>query len=581
MTRFTEVLDENTINYKLWLDKYALKDSSHNSVENNYNNTLERVAMAASNVERKNNTSFYKDFLWCLSNGAIPSGRVLSNIGCNVFKLNNTICSSAVLQLGTDLSKEILESGKSLQSNLGVGYDFSYCKNDFEVEKMLKLFDSIGGNVNAAGFRKGAQIATMDCNHSCIKKFITSKYNIDELKNFNISVKFTNEFLDSISNFANNFNDNPISYNESVWYEFIISNYYNAEPGVVFIDRIYQGNNNKLFEEISGVNPCGEQPLPNYGSAVLGSIDISEFIKRPFTDNVEFDWIKFENVVKIFTRLVDNLIELNNLPLEKQRYEILRTRRHGIGILGVGTAITMLCLKYGSKDSQKFVSKVCQKLALVGYNIGIELAKEKGKAPILDEIFKCENGIKKKGSELFSSSSIILNKLNKIDNHVMDKFSQYGCRFTHHTSIAPTGSTSFIIADNASNGIEPSFSHAYVRNVSCQKTNSILSYQVLSKEYKLYLKQQGLEHCDTNYRKLPPYFLTADTIKVEDHVSIVAAAQEWIDGAISKTINVPTECSIKELSRLYILAYKSKLKGCTTFRYNPDRYNPVLERDAK
>src|ERR1700678_200644 len=136
-------------------------------------------------------------------------------------------------------------------------------------------------------------------------------------------------------------------------------------------------NNNWWTEKIRSTNPCGEQPLPAYGSCLLGSVNLTKFVVDPFTEDARFDWECYRKVVKIFTRMLDNVVEVNGLPLAQQRDEIMRKRRHGMGFLGLGSTITMLCMKYGSKKSVAFSQNVSRGVAVAGGGAGLELRAEK------------------------------------------------------------------------------------------------------------------------------------------------------------------------------------------------------------
>ncbi len=342
---------------------------------------------------------------------------------------------------------------------------------------------------------------------------------------------------------------------------------------------------------------CGEQPLPPYGACLLGSINLTKFVRDPFTDGAAFDWEQFREVVAVFTRMLDNVVEINGLPLEKQRQEILSKRRHGMGFLGLGSALTMLRIRYGSEEAQAMTERIAYEMARTGYRVGLELADEKGAAPIMDQEVTVTaamlqmrpemkaDGIAEgdtlPGRVLWARYSRYLQQLarsgNSEDAELVAQLAEKGCRFTHHSSIAPTGTISLSLANNASNGIEPSFAHHYARNVirEGKKTKEkvdVFSYELLS--YRTLIDENA-----TQESGLPDYFVSADSVTPKQHVDMQAAAQKWIDSSISKTANVPTDFPYEDFKEIYQYAYDKGLKGCTTFRFNPEAFQGVLVKE--
>ena len=641
----------------IWDKKYRLKDKSGNPVDETIDGTFSRVARALADVEEQGKQRhWYERFLWALRNGAIPAGRIISNAGALAHKpatstINCTV-SGTVQDSMQDILEKNLEAGLTLKAGCGIGYEFStlrprgayvsgagaYTSGPLS---FMDIFDKMCFTVSSAGGRRGAQMATFDVSHPDVVDFIRAKREDGRLRQFNLSLLVTEGFMEAVKSDGDWSLCFPISRKEVeqgtidpaddtlVWREFpttegyvandeglvacriyrtvkarqlwnvIMSSTYDyAEPGFILIDKVNQLNNNWFCENIRATNPCGEQPLPPYGSCLLGSINLTKFVLNPFTDKAQFDWDNFCEVVSVFTRMLDNVVEINGLPLEGQRNEITRKRRHGMGFLGLGSTMTMLRVPYGSKESLELTERVSREMALAGWRTGLELAKEKGPAPIMDEEFEvteamlrlrpemAKDGIvvgdKLKGKVLQARYSRYMQKVAEVAPELVDEIATLGCRFTHHSSIAPTGTISLSLANNASNGIEPSFAHHYARNVIREGKKSkekvdVFSYELLA--YRELINAAAMPFSDKDGEKLPDYFVSSDDIKPKQHVDVQAAAQKWIDSSISKTINVPTDCDFEDFKDIYMYAYDNGLKGCTTFRFNPEAFQGVLVKE--
>jgi len=362
-------------------------------------------------------------------------------------------------------------------------------------------------------------------------------------------------------------------------------------------DTVYCFNEPKRHTAIfNGVMTaqCGEQMLPPHGACLLGSINLTNFVIYPFTSEAYFDWIGYSNIVAIFTRMLDNVVEFNNLPLPEQREEIYRKRRHGMGFFGLGSCLTMLGIRYDTPDALSFATRVAKDMALVGYKVGAELAKEKGSAPIMNETFEVtpemlryssvlnEADIGKVflGKELFLKSRY-MQQLLQDQPELQHMLTKFGCRFTHHTSIAPTGTISLAMGNAASNGIEPSFSHYFQRNVTVEGKKTRQQEPVYSYEFLLWKEfnsNSGLSD-EELLANLPSSFITADTISWKAHVDMVAAVQKWVDSSISKTINVPTDISFEDFKDIYTYAQQKGCKAISTYRYNPETLGAILSRN--
>jgi len=305
-----------------------------------------------------------------------------------------------------------------------------------------------------------------------------------------------------------------------------------------------------------------EQPLPPNGACLLGSINLALFVNSPFTPKATFNWDKFKNTIRVFSRMLDNVVELNSLPLQEQREELELKRRHGMGFLGLGSALTLLGMTYGSHESLQFAEEIQKTMAIEGLEEGINLAIEKGAAPLLQD----ENNLKSWCNSKF------IKRIWEVRPDLKEKVLKYGCRYTHWTSIAPTGTIALTINNNVSNGIEPSFSHKYIRNVIREGMNSKEAVTVYSYEMLLYKHITGSD-------EIPAEFSTCDNVTYHAHVDIQSVVQKWCDSSISKTINVPTDTKFEDFKDIYMYAYDKGLKGCTTFRFNPETLQGVLVRE--
>lgn len=640
--------------HDIWESKYCLKDQKNIAVDKNVDASFERVARALADVEKsqKLREKCYQEFIWALRHGATPAGRIISNAGAQAFKPATSTINCTVSGTLEDSMDGILggnhQAGLTLKAGCGIGYEFSTLrpKGAFVMGagattsgplSFMEIFDKMCFTVSSAGGRRGAQMATFDIGHPDVMDFIKAKRQDGCLRQFNLSLLITNDFMQAVEVNADwplafpinenqgdhvDLNDKnqvlwrewPISEGyicneqgliacqisrvikaQKLWNLIMASTYDFAEPGFILIDEVNALNNNWFCEDIRATNPCGEQPLPPFGSCLLGSINLSKFVLNAFTEQARFDWENFKKAVGIFTRMLDNVVEINGLPLPQQRDEILRKRRHGMGYLGLGSAITMLKMHYGDKQSIAFTEKVTKELALQGWRTGLELAKEKGCAPIMEETFvvtaamlrkrpeMLEHGYKLgdkvKGRILHGKYSQYMQKIATEDAQLVADLAEHGCRFTHHSSIAPTGTIALSLGNNVSNGIEPSFAHHYARNViqegkkSKQKVD-VFSYELLA--YRAAISASAMPFSAQPEAQLPDYFITADDITPKQHVDIQAAAQKWIDSSISKTANVATDHPFEKFKDIYRYAHQQGLKGCTTFRFNPEVFQGVL-----
>jgi ribonucleoside-diphosphate reductase alpha chain len=639
----------------IWDKKYRLTAKDGTPLDQSMDDTYKRVAVALADVEAPTaRAEWHERFLWALRKGAIPAGRITSNAGALEHKpatstINCTV-SGTITDSMDDILNKVHEAGLTLKAGCGIGYEFStlrprgayvsgagaYTSGPLS---FMDIYDKMCFTVSSAGGRRGAQMGTFDIGHPDAMEFIRAKREAGRLRQFNLSLLVTDEFIEAVKADGTWKLAFPLSIREYeaeqpdladgskfIWREWpttdryvtrddglvcckvyktvparrmwdvIMSSTYDfAEPGFVLIDRVNEMNNNWWCENIRATNPCGEQPLPPYGSCLLGSVNLTRFVLNPFTAEAAFDWDEYREVVKVFTRMLDNVVEINGLPLERQRDEIMRKRRHGMGFLGLGSTITMLGMKYGSKESVQFTEAVSREMAIAGWEAGLDLAREKGPAPIMNEEFAVtakmlrqrpemardgwKVGQKVPGRILHARYSRYMQRIAAVAPQLVEQLATSGARFTHHSSIAPTGTISLSLANNASNGIEPSFAHHYFRNVIRQgrKTKErvdVYSYELLA--YRHLVNPRAMPGGTKPEEQLPDYFITTDNVTPTQHVDIQAAAQKWVDSSISKTANVPTDFKYDAFKGIYLYAYEQGLKGCTTFRFNPEAFQGVL-----
>ncbi|MEE9493379.1 MAG: adenosylcobalamin-dependent ribonucleoside-diphosphate reductase [Gammaproteobacteria bacterium] len=642
----------------IWDMKYRLRNKDGTAIDESIDDTWKRVARALADVEisAEKQEYWYSRFLWALQHGAIPAGRIISNAGAQDVKPATSTINCTVSGIVEDSMDTILqrvhEAGLTLKAGCGIGYEFSTLRpNGAWVSgagaqtsgplSFMDIYDKMCFTISSAGGRRGAQMATFDVGHPDVMDFIRAKREDGRLRQFNLSLLITHEFMQAVEKNTDwqlafpvtakeieldalNLKDpatiiwrewphiEPYVTNDQgqvackiydtlpaqrLWDLIMKSTYDFAEPGFILIDRVNDMNNNWFCEKIRATNPCAEQPLPPYGSCLLGSINLTRFVRHAFADKANFNWDKFRKTVSIFTRMLDNVVETNGLPLAQQRQEILSKRRHGMGFLGLGSTLTMLKMPYGSSESVQFTQRVSLEMAAVGWQIALELAEEKGPAPILEEDFSVtaemlnqrpemkedgyQLGDKVKGRILHARYSRYMQSLAEVAPKLVKRLAKQGARFTHHTSIAPTGTISLSLANNASSGIEPSFAHQYSRNLIREGRKTKEKVDVYSMELLAYREMidADAQASGDGANSLPDYFVTTDDISPHEHIDIQAAAQKWIDSSISKTINVPTDYPFDDFMDIYAYAYRKKLKGCTTFRFNPEAFQGVLVKE--
>ncbi|WP_432449106.1 adenosylcobalamin-dependent ribonucleoside-diphosphate reductase [Aliiroseovarius marinus] len=551
MSRFAAPIAE-----QIWDMKYRLKSADGTAQDKTVEDTWRRIARSLAQAEPEQEDRFYaalEDFKY------LPAGRITAGAGTgrSVTLFNCFVMGTIPDSMG-GIFDMLKEAALTMQQGGGIGYDFSTIRpRGADVMgvaadasgplSFMDVWDAMCRTIMSAGSRRGAMMATMRCDHPDIQDFITAKSDAARLRMFNMSVLVTDDFMDAVKadgSWDLKFGDKIYHTVEArdLWNKIMRATYDYAEPGVIFIDRINQMNNLNYCETIAATNPCGEQPLPPYGACLLGSINLAKLVTDPFEDAAKLDGDALSELVATAVRMMDNVVDESRFPLEAQAQEAQAKRRIGLGVTGLADALLMLGLRYGSDEAAAQTEAWMKQIARASYLASVELAKEKGPFPLFD-------------AEKYLASG----SLAHMDDDVRDAIREHGIRNALLTSIAPTGTIS-LYAGNVSSGIEPVFAYAYTRKV-LQPDGTRTEEEVVDYAVQLWRDKFG-------DKELPDYFVNAQTLAPMDHVKMQAAAQKWIDSSISKTINCPEDIGFEDFKDVYMQAWETGCKGCTTYRPN-------------
>ena len=580
----------------VWREKYrqtgeaTIEDTHERVCKGIYKNDMEGLQEDTEGLHFRNALTAMKNLEWC------PAGRIHAGAGTNnkVTLINcyvsPTIEDSMVTESIREDTMGIMQSLEvasiTQQMGGGIGMDFSTLRPKGALVRQrntaasgpitfMDMWDTMCGTIMAAGWRRGAMMATLACDHPNVLELIEAKHTPGRLTNFNISVLVSDEFMNAVrkdKEWLLGFNKprldkqhmgELIQENGETWYVYhklparelwekiTRSTYDYAEPGVIFIDRINAWNNLWYCEEIRATNPCGEQPLPPNGACDLGAINLAVMVDKSFTQEASIKLERIAEVVRTAMRFLDNVLNETYYPTDEQKTESMNKRRTGLGITGLGNMLQQLRIRYGSEEAIQVTQTVMETIRNVAYLTSVELAKERGPFPLFDR-------------NKYMKGKFI----QTLPKSIRDGIYSYGIRNSILLTVAPTGTTS-IYYGNVSSGLEPTFAWQYKRKMR-QADGSFKEFeQIEDYGYRLYKEVHGLtDEDDEEIMRvgLPNYMVTTQDLTVLDHLAMQAVCQEYVDASISKTINCPKEMTFEEFKDVYNAAYDRNLKGCTTYR---------------
>lgn len=517
--------------------KYRLKGES-------FKDAMARVA--DSLADNKEHYQQFKDILYGMR--FMPGGRVQAAMGApRQVTPYNCFVSGTIKDSMEDIMGKAGEAAQTMRLGGGIGYDFSTLRPRGARIKSLdsvssgplsfmKVFDSVCGTIASAGHRRGAQMGCIRVDHPDIEEFIHAKTNQTDYTNFNLSILITDKFMEAVEDdgsfdlvFDGRVYDTIKA--RPLWDKIMRATWDWAEPGVLFIDKINRKNNLHYCELIAATNPCGEQPLPPYGACLLGSFNLTKYIKYDKT----FDYEAFKRDITVVVRAMDNVVDRAIYPLPQQEKEAKDKRRMGLGVTGVANALEIMGYPYGTPMALHVFEMIMKTLRNTAYRTSVSLAIEKGPFP------------------LFSTRYLDSEFAQTLPDDIREDIRKHGIRNSHLLSIAPTGTIS-LSADNVSSGIEPVFSLGYDRTI--QTFDGPTIERVDDYAYRVY-NVEGR---------------TADKLSPQEHVSMLLAASKYVDSACSKTCNIGDDVSWEDFKEVYMSAWRGGASGCTTFRAAGKRF---------
>jgi ribonucleoside-diphosphate reductase alpha chain len=552
-------MDWATISQRIWDMKYRFRDASGGG-DADLEGTWWRIARALAAAERAPETWANRFHEALQGFKFLPAGRVVAGAGTGrSVTLFNCFVMGAIPDDMSGIFENVREAALTMQQGGGIGHDFSTLRPQGAPVKgvgadasgplsFMDVWDSMCRTIMSAGSRRGAMMATLRCDHPDIEAFVDAKRDPARLRMFNVSVLVTDAFMQAVKDDA----DWSLVFGGQVhrtlkaralWERIMRATYDCAEPGVIFIDRVNKRNNLYYCESIQATNPCGEQPLPPYGACLLGSINLAALVKDPFAPQARLDIEALEKLVPLAVRMMDNVIDVSRFPLPAQEREAKAKRRIGLGVTGLADALILCGVRYGSTEAVRLTRQWLAAVQRLSYLASADIAAQKGSFPLFDR------------ARFLAGETV-----KSLPEEVRSAIARYGIRNALLNSIAPTGTIS-LLADNVSSGIEPVFAFTHVRHV-LQPDGSRREESVEDHAFRLWRRLKGTAE--------PPadIFVDAQTLSPNDHLAMQAAAQEFVDSSISKTINLPRNISFEAFKHIYDEAYAQGCKGCTTYRPN-------------
>lgn len=562
------------ISEEIWSMKYQLKNPDGTPIDQSVDDTQRRIASALAQNEHEDARDYWtekfhsilKDFAF------LPAGRITAGAGSNRnVTLSNCFTMDTIQDDLGDIYRNLREAALTMKEGGGIGYDFSTLRPSGALVKgvsadssgplsFMDNWDSMCYTIMSAGGRRGAMMATMRCDHPDIFNFIAAKADPARLRRFNMSILVTDAFMQAVKDDKEwILHFDGITYDRvsarHLWNTMMQATYDYAEPGVIFIDRVNRDHNIGYLETIATTNPCGEKPMGPYASCLLSSANLSQFVVDPFSSNAHLDIHRLISTISIGVRMMDNVVDVGRFPLPEQKQKAIDDRQLGLGITGLADMLAMLGIRYGSDEAAEYSQTVMEQIHVAAYKTSITLAIEKGAFPNFDA-----DGFLREGTAA-----------SRLPEEMQKQIRRFGIRNALLTSIAPTGTIS-LYANNVSSGIEPTFAHEYTRNVT-QKDGKRIGQRVVS-----YAKAKW-EEIHGEGTPMPDYCVTVKDLTPSEHIKMQAAVQKWVDSSISKTVNVPKNISFEDFKTVYMEAYDSGCKGCTTYRPN-DITGSILTEDA-
>ena len=585
---------------KLKIGNYYLNKFHFESLIRTYINTAKTGKMKASFKEllriiAEGKMAHYSNKIFeyynlMVSGEFLPNTPTLMNSGARLGQLS----ACFVLDMPDDMysiMKSSTDAAMIFKSGGGVGINYSSLRPEGDIvastsgvasgpASFMQIIDTVTDVVKQGGKRRGANMGILETWHPDIEKFVTMKTKPGLYENFNVSVGVWSDFWTSLVSkgdhrysLRNPRNKVPVKNIDShqLMELIALSAWKSAEPGVIFFDNINKYNPciNAKGGPLTATNPCGEQSLYPYESCNLGSINLSRFVKRKADGMYEFDWQKYEQSIRVATRFLDNVIDVNKYPVDEIDSNTKLTRRIGLGIMGIADLLFLLQIPYNSKEGYDFMNKLAETLSYFSMDESVVISKYRGPFPLF------ENTEYKRGVIPLSGYYEIPKDLHSFDwNSLIEKIKNHGIRNSWTTTIAPTGTLS-MIAD-VSNGVEPVFALVFEKRVTVGRffyTSKI--FENVLKEHNLY-NDEVLLKISNNYGsirgldEIPDWmqriFATAIDIHWTDHLMAQAIWQKWIGNAIAKTINMPADATVEDVKRAYLLAHELGLKGVTIYR---------------